>query len=1014
MLWNVWLSCLWLIPLVFAQYSPTPRWGQATVLMDSLLYVHGGLSDPYNSYSYTSAPTTPDVLSLDLATSFDASAPPWNLLSATFSPGLAWHTLSALNTTHILLFGGQPGPNSQTVLSTLNDSAILLEVSNRTDPTFTIEAQNWAREPMRRMRHAASSSDGKVWIIGGEKADGSGNAFSEHYIFNPSSTEFIPLSLGYYSPPDIYGHASLVLPDERLVVLGGYCASCAELVPLSSVWVANTIKNVPDWELLPVSSSSLPAPRRNFASVVLPNGNILIHGGGDADLQETYSDGWILDTSATPMTWQSIETLSQVGKRKDHAAIQAGGLVLFCFGYGASAPASAFMLIFDPTTLDMVSSYTAPSPSSTAVLPGSTQTGDSGSTSNSGSTGTMSGNAPSGIDPPSDPSGPNSDTSNSTTLAIALGTTFGFLGVLTGTMIVYYAKRAHDQKVSGKFVLLGGELEDKTGDGGSAIPVTGSHYAVRRMDWLGAGSLAGVLTFLGIRSSRRDHRQPRRDMFADEDVRSFTWGSPLGVSRREGSDVTSAWSLRSMGAIVRSVMSREPSASGTGSNRENRLTRIGEGDRQELMVNTKRRSQGPGRRDSGWMYVDPFADPPPEDDYPGLDLRQGALERDDEYDRPISHDMPLDDYDLTFAPPLTTTSPITFPLRTLSPLKEITHTSSSNLPSPPHSLLDIFQDKIAVSPSDPMSSTSPTAAHTPYIPSLEAPHRSSLSILYSPPSQPIRRSDSWWARFAKTPLLDRRGTASSISNKLLDFRDPAPAPPLSIIEENSIRKTSPTEPTFKADVHGDIPIDRKHTRSISSAHSMRTADTESVERLGGSYDVVQRVLSEATLSRHTLASSIVETQDTSDIRRSKKLLAVNRLSIATGEESILSCSSSVEHSLLSFPSQTLVSTDSPKTSTTAVNTRSQSPLATMTSPAIQEQALSSLPMVKEGSMVANKVRVYERRLSQDLESQLPSPPRNTRKYEEVPSRSRPTIKYGLAPRASLYIANPDLSSEGVL
>jgi len=1014
------------------------RWGQATVLLDNLLYVHGGLSDPYNSYSYASAPTTPDVLLLNLSTSFDASAPPWQLLHATFSPALAWHTLTAFNASHTLLFGGQPGLNSQTVLTTLDDSAMLLSVSNHMDPTFIIETQNWGGEPMRRMRHAASSGDGKVWIIGGEKADGSGSAFSEHFIFYPSSMEFIHMSSGHYSPPDIFGHASLALSDEMLVVLGGYCASCGGLAPLSSIWALNTTKNDPEWELLPVSGGSLPGPRRDFASTVLPNGNILIHGGGNADLEETYSDGWILDTSTTPMTWQSIEALSQVGKRKNHAAIQAGGLVLFCFGtplpntgvfrltflagYGASAPAPASMFIFDPSTLEMVSSYTAPSPSSSTILAGPTQMGDPGSKSDPGNTGTMPGSAPSGIDSPSDPSESSPDTSNSRTLAIALGTTFGFLGIVAGTMVVYYVKHAHDRNVPGKFVLLGGDLEDKSGDGGpdsGAVPVAGSHYTARSgVNWLGVVSLAGVLAYLGIRSSRRAHHRPRRDMFADEDTRSFTWGGRLGASRREGSDATSAWSFRSMGAMVRNAVSREPSASGTVGDREERLNRIGEVDRQELMASVRHPSQGrlskPGG--SAWAYTDPFADPHPEDEYLGLNLRRGTLERDDEYDRHIPRDIPVDDYDLI--PPLKITAPITFPLRALSPLKEFSHTSSSNPTSPPHLSLDISQSTLSLF--EPKTPTSPTAC-TPYPPPEVLSRRLSLSTPYSPPLQPIRRSDSWWARFAKTSLLDRRGAVSSISNKLLDFRDPAPAPPLAAIEENSIPKLSSTESTFKSD--GNIPPARKHARSISSAYSMRTADTESAERLGGSYDVVQRIPSEVSLSRNTVASSTVEAASTTGggVRRAEKkggLLAVNRLSTATADESILTVGSSVEHSLPSFPSQTLVSAGSPKTATTAINTRSRSPLAMTTASATKTREHSpspppASPTGNEGSAVAHKVRAYERRLSQDLESQLSSPRKNTCKREEMPSRSRPTIKYGLAPHASLYIANPDLSSEPV-
>lgn len=308
------------------------RWAQAVALLDSTLYVHGGLSDPFNSYSYTSAPEVSDLLVLDLSMSFNASSPPWQLFSSSSSPTLAWHTLSAFNTTELLLFGGQPGPNSPTVLTTLNDSSGLLLVSDKSSPSFLMEPQNWANEPMRRMRHASSFTDGKVWIVGGEQADGSGNAFSEHYYFNPSSPEFVQLLSSSSAPPDIFGHASLVLPDGRLLVLGGYCVSCSELVPMSTVWSLDTRQDPPVWEELSISDQLLPSPRRDFAAVVLSNGWILIHGGGDAQLQTTYNDGWILDTRQNPMVWESVPALAQLGERKDHFAVQAGGYVIFGFG----------------------------------------------------------------------------------------------------------------------------------------------------------------------------------------------------------------------------------------------------------------------------------------------------------------------------------------------------------------------------------------------------------------------------------------------------------------------------------------------------------------------------------------------------------------------------------------------------------------------------------------------------------------------------------------------------------
>ncbi|KAG6330285.1 hypothetical protein ID866_8804 [Astraeus odoratus] len=1009
------------------------RWGQAAVLLNGKLYIHGGLSDPYNSYSYTSAPGTSDLLLLDLSTSFNASAPPWQFLAANSSPSLAWHTLSAFNTTDLLLFGGQPGPNSETVLTSLNDSAVILATSSGTTPTFVTMGENWAREPVRRMRHTASFREGKVWIVGGEKADGSGNAFSDHYIFDPSATQFTLLSSGPNSPPDIYGHASVVLPDQRLVVLGGYCASCTGLVPLNMVWSLNTTGSDPDWELLTVSNASLPNPRRDFAAVALPNGNILIHGGGDAQLEHTYSDGWILDTSTSPMTWKNADVLSQIGQRKNHAAVLSGGLVLFSFGYGASAPASPSMLIYDPTSSVMVSWYSALSFSSSTMQPGDgpAPTGHSGSNSGPGSSGSQSSSAPSSVtSDPSTSGASDSGTSKSTILAIALGTTLGFLCLVAGIMTVRYVKRRHIGNAPADFVLIGGDFEDKsgyTGSGNGVVPIVGRHYAVGRgVGWSVVGSLSGVLAYLGIRLARVQHR-PRRDMLADEDARSFTWGGRPRTTR-EGSESTSAWTLRSMGAVVRGVVSREPSASGTGGDHDDRLSCIGELDHEGLMdTEGDAHSERPlglrGLSSSRSAYTNPFADPQPEDDYTELGLHPGMLERDEEYDRPISRDEPLEDYDLTSTPPSKVTSSINFPLRTLSPLREVTYSSASHLTSPPRSLFDISQDQPPASPSETRTPTSPTSPHALYITSLESFSRhSSLSKPHSPSLQPMRRSDSWWTRFSKTPLLDRRGSVTSPNHKPLDFRDPTPAPPLTAIEEAFTSSNSPNESRLRVEVQEVAPQTEKHARSVSSAYSMRTADTESAERLGGTYDVVQRAMSEASASRNTLASGTLETVETatSTVVVSEKklgLLAVNRLSTATGDGSILSYKSSFVNSVSSLPSQTLATPDSSKVTTTATDARSRSPLRMPSTSSVGHDATSPTALTSPRSSgspeVLSKIRAYERRLSQDRESQLPSPPRNTRKREEVPSRSRPTIKYGLAPHAPLYVANPDVATETI-
>ncbi len=200
-------------------------------------------------------------------------------------------------------------------------------------PIFVPLPQGWAGEPQRRMRHATASINGTIYIIGGEAADGSGNLFSTHYLFIPSIPTFIELP-SENSPPGIFGHTAIILPDGRLLVFGGI--SQGQLVPLSICWVLDTTQSNLVWTHASIDESSLPSPRSSFAVVLLDDGRVLIHGGTDAAFQSTFSDGWILDPSRSPMTWTPVPALSQLGARKDHFAINVGGQVVF--GCGAHIP----------------------------------------------------------------------------------------------------------------------------------------------------------------------------------------------------------------------------------------------------------------------------------------------------------------------------------------------------------------------------------------------------------------------------------------------------------------------------------------------------------------------------------------------------------------------------------------------------------------------------------------------------------------------------------------------------
>ncbi|KAH7925830.1 hypothetical protein BV22DRAFT_1194857 [Leucogyrophana mollusca] len=998
-------SCL--IALAAAQYSPAPRWGQAAALLEDTLYAHGGLTDPYNTYSYSSAPPTAEIFLLDLSASFNPISPPWQLLSnsttTASSPALGWHSLSAFNTSTLLLFGGQPGPNSQTVLTTLNDSASLLSAFDRTDPSFLMEPQNWAGEPMRRMRHSASSTGGKIWVIGGEKADGSGSAFSDHYVFDPFVLDFMRLPTAN-APPDIYGHTSLVLPDGRLIVFGGFCASSVELVPLSRIWSLDTTQETLSWDLLPVSSASLPNPRRDFAAVVLVNGEILIQGGGDGQLENTYSDGWVLDTSQNPMVWQAVEALEQIGPRKDHFAIQVGGQVLFGFGYGASSPyqspttGSASLQVYDPSSSAVVPSYSPPAAGSTPAinsLPPPSQTGEpNGGGSTDGTSGGSQGSGGPTVHPTGTSGTP--DSAKHDTAAIALGTTFGVLGLVAGGIVTACCirrRRGRDPQRDGRFFLLGGDPEEE--GGGDVLTAGGrgdKRFTRTNVQWRGAG----VLSHFGLGKNRRSPAQQRqrRDMLADEDTRQFGWGTRPGLVRREGSAGTSAWSLRSMSAMVRGIVSRDPSVSGTGGEWDpwEKVGNFGEGDREGLVKDRDFIPYGAaalGRREgSSWSYTDPFADTERgngDDEYADFDIRPGDQVDDHEYNQYNLDGERIDDLDPPRLRPLRTLLPLSVPLHTLSPLREVgtSHSDQSNSllsgsgSSQGHSSQEHPTSIFSTQPTTPLSQTShsPTTPRSSHIPlSKFSPLQRHSSLLNSrpPPTQPIRRSDSWWIRFARTSLLERR--SSGASERVLDFRDPNPAPRLVAIEETS--KCSPESPGSKKGLSGG------HGHSVSSSvHSGRTADTAAAERLGGSYDVVQRVASDGSGPRRTSSFDSVDT-------------SVHGVLAATS----------------STPSQGLdLQKTTSATPTSVLGETSISPFSSPSDPPTPPSKGPSPPRLgsNRGGGVSSRVRAYERRISQDLGDEISPPPRNTRKLEEAPSRNRVSIKYGLAPRPSLYVANPD-------
>lgn len=631
------------------------------------------------------------------------------------------------------------------------------------------------------------------------------------------------------------------------------------------------------------------------------------------------------------------------------------------------------MDIYNPSSSSMVSSYSPPPPGSTPAiisLPAPSQTGYSGSSGESVG-------APSVVYPTST-AGAGSSSSNNDTTAIALGTTFGIIGLIAGALAtLWYIKRSRGRESSsnGRFFALGGDHKyDSTDDGPTTFLSMGSETESQRSyRFLGARAfpLAAALTHVGLsKHCSPPLPRPRRDMFADEDTREFGWGSPPDVLRREGSAGTSTWSMRSMGAMVRGMISREPSVGNSGRGWDD-WEKI-EGDHRSLMnegnnsYNVTPSGPSHGQDGSSWSYIDPFSDPvPPDEEYDLYQPYHEALKPDGEYD---NIDVDAESRDLPPLRPLRTSLPPSAPIPTLSPLREVASDSTNTLASclsssqtnsssfNDHSSNNTYTSQPSFPSQPPHSPGTPSTLRSsaPTIAPLQ--RHSSILDSYSPSSNPVRRSNSWWGRFMKTSLLDRR---NSTGQKPLDLRDPNPAPRLMSIYESNTASDSHESKC-------EQPV--KHIRLISpSVHSGRTANTEVAERLGGSYDVVQRIASDGSTSHRTASIGSI---------------SANEHGILGGLSSDLTSSRPIYPA--SCPSS--CSKELSRTGPTALGSRFS---------------------WAASHAVTSRVQEIERQMTNNLVAEHSRPPRNTRKREEVPSRTRPSVQYGLAPRASLYVANPD-------
>ncbi|KAK6127073.1 hypothetical protein DH2020_039185 [Rehmannia glutinosa] len=236
-----------------------------------------------------------DTFVLDL----NSTNPEWQHVKVGSPPPGRWgHTLSCVNGSHLVLFGGCGRQGL------LNDVFVLdLDAKH---PSWR-EISSLA-PPLPRSWHSSCTLDGTKLIVSGGCAD-SGVLLSDTFLLDLSMEKpiwrEIPVA---WTPPSRLGHTLSVYGGRKILMFGvvPYVFDLA----MFSRWIG---EGEPCWRC--VTGSAMPGagnpggiappPRLDHVAVSLPGGRILVFGGSVAGLHSA-SQLYILDPTEEKPTWRIL------------------------------------------------------------------------------------------------------------------------------------------------------------------------------------------------------------------------------------------------------------------------------------------------------------------------------------------------------------------------------------------------------------------------------------------------------------------------------------------------------------------------------------------------------------------------------------------------------------------------------------------------------------------------------------------------------------------------------------
>jgi len=225
------------------------------------------------------------------------------LLSPRYGPSLC----ATLDGRVLAWAGTVPGTSSSLVATT--------EVFSPATGTFSSAGSN---PPARWNATFTRLADGRFLLVGGSTADGTVQQVAQ--IYDPAAN--ITTSTGAI-PDFVWQHAAVLLQDERVLVVGGQYSNLGSVRPSNHAFVYSPATG----QFTPLSSMSY--ARRLPTATLLPDGKVLIAGGG-GDFWSLADRAEIFDPATNTFTLGPAMVVPRYGAS---AAVLPDGRVLMAGGW---------------------------------------------------------------------------------------------------------------------------------------------------------------------------------------------------------------------------------------------------------------------------------------------------------------------------------------------------------------------------------------------------------------------------------------------------------------------------------------------------------------------------------------------------------------------------------------------------------------------------------------------------------------------------------------------------------